>query len=79
MRLGKSQDYPLREDGVERTQDRVHDRCREVQDPADLAAIIAWARAWHASASPEERAWLRVQLRRAIPELADYLDRQKIE
>lgn len=48
----------------------------EVQDPADLAAIIAWARAWHAGASPEERAWLRVQLRRAIPELADYLDHQ---
>jgi len=48
------------------------------EDPADLAAIIAWARAWHATASPEERVWLRVQLRRAIPELGDYLDREGV-
>jgi hypothetical protein len=48
----------------------------EGYDPADFAAIIAWARAWHASASPEERAWLRVQLRRAIPDLADDIYRQ---
>lgn len=61
-----------RPDGRRGVNDGDHDQAR--QDPSDLAAIIAWARAWHASATPDERAWLRVQLRRALPELSTYLD-----
>jgi hypothetical protein len=45
----------------------------EDQDPPDLAEIITALRSWHAAASEEDRIWMRVQIRRAIPEIEEHI------
>jgi hypothetical protein len=45
----------------------------DVQDPPDLAEIITALRSWHAAASEEDRIWMRVQIRRAIPEIEEHI------
>jgi len=44
----------------------------EALDPR-LASIQSWLAGWWKRASPDERVWAEVQLRRAFPELAEYL------
>lgn len=43
-------------------------------DPPELAQIIAAMRAWYAAADAEQRVWMRVQIRRAIPEIETYIN-----
>jgi hypothetical protein len=45
-----------------------------VTDPPELAQLIAAMRAWYAAADAEQRVWMRVQIRRAIPEIETYIN-----
>jgi hypothetical protein len=45
-----------------------------VPDPPELAQLIAAMRSWYAAADAEQRVWMRVQIRRAIPEIETYIN-----
>lgn len=65
---------------------------RETQEPRDCAPVSAraqtaparrgtlvqqWLSSWWELATYDERTWAVVQMRRAFPELAEFLDRQR--
>ncbi len=41
---------------------------------SDLAPVLAFVRRWDAERDPVERAWLLVQFKRAVPELAEFIE-----
>jgi hypothetical protein len=42
-----------------------------------LERAITWLREWWAHATPDERTWMRIQLERTFPELAEWQKKQE--